>query len=181
MERTDVKTHFTACVRLAHAQAAFGEAQIGDLVHGVEAGEGAHLVAHHVAPDDAGVHVLVGGVDGTEDLAGADAVAVCGNRALEKGKLDELSLPTAPPIVPELAGAAMIREVHVYGQSLEIGDSAQGAAQHLGLGTQLIERAAEIAREKGYPRLAVISAIGTREYYRKRDFADADLYQIRAL
>ena len=27
---------------------------------------------------------------------GADAVAVCGNRALEKGRLDELSLPTAP-------------------------------------------------------------------------------------
>jgi elongator complex protein 3 len=92
-----------------------------------------------------------------------------------------LSLPTEPPITDELAGAAMIREVHVYGQSLELGESAPGRAQHLGLGRQLIERAAEIARERGYARLAVISAIGTREYYRKRGFEDGELYQIRTL
>lgn len=92
-----------------------------------------------------------------------------------------LSLPTEPPITAELAGAAIIREVHVYGQSLEIGESVPGRAQHLGLGRQLIERAAEIARERGYQRLAVISAIGTREYYRKRGFADGELYQARAL
>ncbi|HEX2905229.1 MAG TPA: tRNA uridine(34) 5-carboxymethylaminomethyl modification radical SAM/GNAT enzyme Elp3 [Phototrophicaceae bacterium] len=92
-----------------------------------------------------------------------------------------LSLPTEPPITAELAGAAMIREVHVYGQSLEIGESAPGRAQHLGLGRQLIERAAAIARERGYHKLAVISAIGTREYYRKRGFADGELYQIMDL
>lgn len=92
-----------------------------------------------------------------------------------------LSLPTEPAITEELAGAAMIREVHVYGQSVEIGDAASGRAQHAGLGKQLIERAAEIARERGYQRLAVISAIGTREYYRKRGFEDGMLYQLRAL
>jgi elongator complex protein 3 len=92
-----------------------------------------------------------------------------------------LSLPTEPPITPELAGAAMIREVHVYGQSLEIGEIAPGVAQHLGLGRQLIERAVEIARGRGYARLAVISAIGTREYYRKRGFEDGVLYQFRDL
>ncbi len=91
-----------------------------------------------------------------------------------------LSLPTLPPITPELAHAAMIREVHVYGQSLELGDSASGAAQHLGLGTALIDRAAEIAAA-GYEKLAVISAIGTREYYRGRGFEDGDLYQFRSL
>ncbi|MBZ0286296.1 MAG: GNAT family N-acetyltransferase, partial [Anaerolineae bacterium] len=92
-----------------------------------------------------------------------------------------LSLPAEMPITPELEGAAMIREVHVYGQSLEIGESSEGRAQHLGLGKQLIERAAAIARERGYTRLAVISAIGTREYYRKRGFRDGTLYQIRNL
>lgn len=92
-----------------------------------------------------------------------------------------LSLPTEAPITPELVNAAMIREVHVYGQSLELGESAPGRAQHLGLGRQLIERAADIARERGYHQLAVISAIGTREYYRKRGFADGELYQIRLL
>ncbi len=92
-----------------------------------------------------------------------------------------LSLPNEPPITDELAGCAMIREVHVYGQSLEIGEASPGRAQHSGLGKQLIERAAEIARQHGYKRLAVISAIGTREYYRKRGFEDGTLYQIRNL
>ncbi len=88
-----------------------------------------------------------------------------------------LSLPTEPPISAELASAAMIREIHVYGQSVEIGESAEGRAQHAGLGTRLIERAAQIARERGYRQLAVISAVGTRGYYRKRGFRDGRLYQ----
>jgi elongator complex protein 3 len=64
---------------------------------------------------------------------------------------------------------------------VNIGEIAAGRAQHSGLGTQLIERAADIAIAEGYARLAVISAIGTREYYRKRGFADGTLYQIRTL
>ena len=92
-----------------------------------------------------------------------------------------LSLPTIPPLTEELADAAMIREVHVYGQSLRIGRSKDGIAQHMGLGKALIERAVEIAQEAGYARLAVISSVGTREYYRKRGFADGRLYQIREL
>ncbi|NDJ75557.1 MAG: tRNA uridine(34) 5-carboxymethylaminomethyl modification radical SAM/GNAT enzyme Elp3 [Chloroflexi bacterium] len=92
-----------------------------------------------------------------------------------------LSLPTAPPIMEELAGCAMIREVHVYGQSLAPGDQAPGKAQHSGLGTQLIERAAAIAQERDYRQLAVISSVGTRAYYRKRGFVDGALYQFRDL
>lgn len=92
-----------------------------------------------------------------------------------------LSLPQADPIVPELAGAAVIREVHVYGQAVTIGAAEDGKAQHSGLGTGLIERAAEVARARGYAHLAVISAVGTREYYRKRGFSDGALYQVRPL
>ena len=92
-----------------------------------------------------------------------------------------LSLPTEPPIAPELESAAMIREVHVYGQALEIGESAPGRSQHLGLGTRLIDRAVEIATDRNYKQLAVISSVGTRAYYRKRGFSDGDLYQLRAL
>jgi elongator complex protein 3 len=92
-----------------------------------------------------------------------------------------LSLPDAslPPLVDELDGAAVIREVHVYGQQVEIGESVTGRAQHAGLGTRLIDRAVELAQERGYARLAVISAVGTRGYYRKRGFADGTLYQTR--
>ncbi|MBI5961600.1 MAG: tRNA uridine(34) 5-carboxymethylaminomethyl modification radical SAM/GNAT enzyme Elp3 [Chloroflexi bacterium] len=92
-----------------------------------------------------------------------------------------LSLPVEPPLIEELAGAAMIREVHVYGQSLSLGEEMPGKAQHSGLGTRLIERAAEIATQRGYRRLAVISSVGTRAYYRKRGFEDGTLYQLRDL
>lgn len=81
----------------------------------------------------------------------------------------------------ELRDAAIIREIHVYGQSLGIGDDKTGVAQHSGLGKQLIERAVALATQRGYGNLAVISAIGTREYYRKRGFADGVLYQVRPL
>jgi len=81
----------------------------------------------------------------------------------------------------DLPGAALIREVHVYGQSLEMGTSRPGAAQHSGLGTQLIQKAEEISRQKGFGRLAVIAAVGTRQYYLKRGFERGDLYLIKTI
>jgi elongator complex protein 3 len=92
-----------------------------------------------------------------------------------------LPRPDLAPLHPDLADAAIIREVHVYGQSLGIGEIGEGKAQHVGLGKQLIEQAAKIAQEQGFPNLAVISAIGTRDYYRKRGFTDKVLYQVRNL
>ena len=94
-----------------------------------------------------------------------------------------LSLPVpaiAHPLA-ELAGHAMIREVHVYGPALNLGDDSRGEAQHIGLGTRLVERAKEIARASGYRRLAVISAIGTREYYARLGFELDGLYMTCAL
>ena len=84
-------------------------------------------------------------------------------------------------ILEELQGTAVIREVHVYGPALELGVASRGEAQHLGLGTRLIEKAAEIAQAAGIDRLAVISAIGTREYYRRQGFDLGELYMARAI
>ena len=78
-----------------------------------------------------------------------------------------------PPVQP---GEAMIREVHVYGMAARVGEEG-GAAQHHGLGRKLVERACELAREAGYERISVISAVGTREYYRHLGFYDHGLYQ----
>ena len=74
----------------------------------------------------------------------------------------------------------MIREVHVYGFATAV--DAQGtSAQHHGLGRQLVERACAIAWAEGYAHVNVISAVGTREYYRKLGFADRGLYQQKPL
>lgn len=81
----------------------------------------------------------------------------------------------------DLQGAGIIREVHVYGQSLEVGQTEQGVAQHSGLGSSLLEEAERIARAQGYRRLAVIAAVGTRCYYIKRGFERGELYLVKRL
>ena len=88
-----------------------------------------------------------------------------------------LHLPASAAFLPELGRAAVIREVHVYGQAQAIGARERGPAQHRGLGRRLIARARRLARERGFDRLAVISAVGTRAYYRRLGFADGQLYQ----
>ena len=94
-----------------------------------------------------------------------------------------LPSPAAPrdEILDELRGCAVIREVHVNGPALEIGETSRGEAQHAGLGARLIDQAMQNARNAGYRRIAVISAIGTREYYRKHGFELGELYMVRAV
>ncbi len=94
-----------------------------------------------------------------------------------------LSLPANDNLlgIKDLEHAAIIREVHVYGQSLEVGAEKSGAAQHVGLGTRLIEEAERIASNKGFSRLAVIAAIGTQSYYAKRGFSSGELYMVKDL
>lgn len=92
-----------------------------------------------------------------------------------------LSLPAERSFVDELGHAAVVRELHVYGAARRLGSRAGQGAQHGGLGTRLLEEAATRARDAGYERLAVISAVGTRAYYRRHGFADGVLYQARTL
>jgi elongator complex protein 3 len=84
-------------------------------------------------------------------------------------------------ILEELHGCAVVRELHIYGPALELGVTDSGKAQHSGLGRKLAEHAMQIARSAGYKRMAVISAIGTREYYRKLGFELGELYMVKAV
>lgn len=97
-----------------------------------------------------------------------------------------LSLPTAEPVLPELSDCAIIRELHVYGvvEGLQKDDAQGGPVdvtvkkpQHSGLGKRLLAEARRRAAEQGFAKIAVISAVGTREYYRKQGFSDGELYQ----
>jgi elongator complex protein 3 len=92
-----------------------------------------------------------------------------------------LSLPRAPSFMAEIASSALLREVHVYGASLSLGERHGEHAQHRGFGRRLIDEAARQAALAGHANLAVISAVGTRPYYRARGFHDGRLYQHRAL
>ncbi len=81
----------------------------------------------------------------------------------------------------DLNGAAIIREVHVFGQSLAVGAESNGAAQHTGLGTELLQRAEAIAFQQGFKHLVVISAVGTRLYYLERGYERGGLYLVKKL
>ncbi|HEY3313257.1 MAG TPA: tRNA uridine(34) 5-carboxymethylaminomethyl modification radical SAM/GNAT enzyme Elp3 [Anaerolineales bacterium] len=83
--------------------------------------------------------------------------------------------------LPDLAGAALIREVHVYGQSLPVGAEQSGSAQHSGLGTRLLAEAEKIASAHDFNKLAVISAIGTRKYYLERGFERGEYYLVKTM
>jgi len=88
-----------------------------------------------------------------------------------------LSLPDQASFVAELGHHALVRELHVYGGAVGIGTDAEGRAQHRGFGARLLAAAGRVARRAGFETLSVISAIGTRDYYRRQGFADGELYQ----
>jgi elongator complex protein 3 len=92
-----------------------------------------------------------------------------------------LSLPTEPSFIAELTGHAIIRELHVYGAALALGAREGGRAQHIGLGGRLVSEALQRSRDEGYAALSVISAVGTRPYYRRLGFEDGELYQSKTL
>ncbi|MCF7799152.1 tRNA uridine(34) 5-carboxymethylaminomethyl modification radical SAM/GNAT enzyme Elp3 [Candidatus Woesearchaeota archaeon] len=62
---------------------------------------------------------------------------------------------------------AIIRELHVYGAAVGIGESVLDATQHKGYGKQLVATAERIAKEHGYNKMLVISGVGVRMYYQK--------------
>jgi elongator complex protein 3 len=74
----------------------------------------------------------------------------------------------------------LIRELHTYGELIPVG-SKKKAVQHIGLGKRLLLVAEDVARKKGYKKLAIISGIGVREYYRKFGYQTEKTYMVKKL
>jgi elongator complex protein 3 len=77
---------------------------------------------------------------------------------------------------------AIVRELHVYGRVVPVGRPSNGQTQHRGLGTRLLAESEKIARQEfDAKKIVVISASGTREYYRKRGYIDDGAYVSKIL
>jgi len=83
-------------------------------------------------------------------------------------------------LVEKNSKIAIIREVHVYGQSLKLGEKGK-ISQHIGLGKELIEEAEKICRKNKIKKLKIISGIGVREYYKKLGYNLEESYMVKYL
>ncbi len=83
--------------------------------------------------------------------------------------------------IKTLENSALIREVHTYGQLVPI-DKNMLAPQHIGLGKKLmIEVERIVKKEYHLKKIAVISGIGVREYYKKLGYKLENTYMTKLL
>lgn len=96
-----------------------------------------------------------------------------------------------PHYITELDGAALIRELHVFWDQIPVGvpsissqkyhENSTVAGQHMWMGKQMLAKCEEIIKE-WYPtvkKIAVISWIGARQYYRSRGYTLSSEYMVK--
>lgn len=74
---------------------------------------------------------------------------------------------------------ALVRELHVYGKLVSIGN--QKKVQHSGLGKKLLAQAESLAKKNKASKIAVISGVGVRGYYQKRGYQLEGNYMVKSL
>ena len=84
---------------------------------------------------------------------------------------------------PELHGAALVRELHIYGSLVPVGQDAAESEewQHRNFGRILLSRAEEIAKTAGFLRVAIMSGIGVRPYYRRQGYERRGPYMVKEM
>jgi elongator complex protein 3 len=94
-----------------------------------------------------------------------------------------LRFPSSDSHRPEIRNqqAALLRELHVFGLMLSIGDKPADAWQHRGVGEHLIEEAENLARAHDYRKIICTSGIGAREYYRRLGYKQEGPYMSKRL
>jgi ELP3 family radical SAM enzyme/protein acetyltransferase len=80
-----------------------------------------------------------------------------------------------------LKDSALIRELHVYSSVKKVKDSTSHYAQHKGYGKQLLKVAEQIVAKHNVRKIAIISGVGVRDYYRKQGYSLVDTYMIKDL
>lgn len=94
-----------------------------------------------------------------------------------------LRLPSAKAHYPKVdENIAVVRELHVYGPLVPVGKEAKvGDWQHRGWGEELLKEAERAARERGARKIAILSGIGVRNYYRRFDYRREGPYMVKEL
>ena len=83
-------------------------------------------------------------------------------------------------IYKELYDCAFIRELHVYGSIVDH-SAKKGTVQHMGFGKKMMQVAEDISFARGFKKVAVISGVGVREYYRSQGYKLVKDYMVKDL
>jgi len=76
----------------------------------------------------------------------------------------------------------LVRELHVYGSLVPVGKHFAKAWQHKGYGGILLSEAESITQEEyGFKKISVISALGTKQYYRRFGYNNDGVYMSKIL
>ena len=93
-----------------------------------------------------------------------------------------LRFPSKNHFRPEITDkTALVRELHVYGNMIKIGNKNPEIGQHTGFGERLLKEAENLAIDNGKDEVAIISGIGTRNYYRKFGYERVGPYMMKKL
>jgi len=89
--------------------------------------------------------------------------------------------PKIKPLFSVLKDAALIRELHIYGPATPLAQKDLLFTQHRNLGKKLIAKAEKITKKLKIKKIAVISGVGVREYYRKLGYKLQQTYMVKNL
>ena len=112
---------------------------------------------------------------GVENFISIDAVADDALVAFLRLRFPE------DPFMNELDGAALIRELHVYGPIAPFENTGVAGWQHRGYGEWLLAKAEQVASDHGFSRIAVMSGIGVRGYYKRKGYEARGAFMIKEI
>ena len=92
-----------------------------------------------------------------------------------------LRIPSQPFRKEITKKTALLRELHTYGQEIDLGVSDTEAWQHKGYGKKLVKEAERIAKEYGIDKMAVIAGIGVKEYFYALGYEEEGFYVSKKL
>ncbi len=90
-------------------------------------------------------------------------------------------IPSEEAHRPEVHGAALVRELHVYGQMIPVGRRSTKDFQHRGWGRKLLAEAELEAAKLSTEKILITSGLGVKQYYVKQGYRHYGPYMAKYL
>jgi elongator complex protein 3 len=95
-----------------------------------------------------------------------------------------LRIPSEKAHRPEVTSkpCSIVRELHIYGKLVPVGEHRDDAWQHKGYGQRLLSEAERVTRQRyDLRKILVISALGTKQYYMRQGYRRDGAYVSKEL